>query len=161
MTNKEIRQYVKTILPKSHCPYPARKKLYAQIYGDIQQYLDKHPGCSKENLYDYFGSPEEGCCRYITDLPPETLHRKLRLNKLSRIFLVCLCTIILFGGLHTIYVFYNTWKNPGYMVITSTTIEMDSPPCDIIQKYIVSGNPRTLDDFPFYNVKPLKKAPAQ
>ena len=95
MTDKEIRQYIKQILSKSHCPYQARRKIFTQIYGDIQQYLAGHPGCAREDVYHYFGSPDEAGHQYMTNLPPKALRKKLCLKKAAQTFLVCLCAVIL------------------------------------------------------------------
>lgn len=94
MENKVQKQYLSEVRKFLNCPSRDRKKILKDLKKSTDNYMAEHPNAAREELEEFFGTPEMITRSYYGSLETDNLGKKFRVRRLVGIGCVVAFVVI-------------------------------------------------------------------
>lgn len=131
VTEKELKKYYKHIGKLISASSKEKKGILRGLQNGIEEYIEKNPDSTLEDIQAHFGKPAEVATEYLPDIMPKNIKRFTHRKKIILGLSLGLAAIII---LFVIVYFSLVWKTPGIIKETEKFEEPTSQAA-IVENY--------------------------
>ena len=120
-------RYIRSIKKHLTCTPATKRKLTAHLEAALTNYLDEQPDATLEMLYTAFGAPEQMAATMMQDLPQSEREAYHRQNRLRRILIGSVITLLFLFTMHVFFIKQKPIENHVEITPYESTVETSAP----------------------------------
>lgn len=114
ITEKEIKKYFSKIRRALVCDFKTKSKILKDLRNEVEEYLERNPDSSLENIIDHFGTPDAIAEEFAISAGTDYI-KKYKVHKtIKLIVIIVLLLTLVFASIASIVIIRNRKRSAIY-----------------------------------------------